>query len=159
MRQLTFAAAALLLTLGCGDRKSSEVGGVTDTMPAVTTPEPEPEVTPGMRDFSFDQRQEFAESVRQQLAGIDQEIDQLASQAKSQGGAVSDRALASIRASRAAVNRDLSSLETATADDSADTMPSQRRNRSNANSAGAEVAGSASTMSRTSRQGRASRSV
>ncbi len=118
MRQLPLAAvAALLITgLGCGDRRNREVGGVSDTMPPVevTTPD-EPEATPGVRDFSFDQRQEFAESVRQQLAAIDSEIEQLASQAKSQGGAVSDRALARIRASRKAVDRNLQRVEAATA--------------------------------------------
>jgi hypothetical protein len=66
-------------------------------------------------DFSFDQRQEFAQSVRQQLAGIDAEIEELASQAKSQGGAVSDRALGRIRTSRQAVDRNLRRVETATA--------------------------------------------
>ena len=118
MRQPPFAAAAFLLaaTLGCGDRRNREVGGVSDTTPTpeVTMPaaaEPEP----GVRDFSFDQRQEFAQSVRQQLAGIDAEIEELASQAKSQGGAVSDRALGRIRTSRQAVDRNLRRVETATA--------------------------------------------
>ena len=117
MRQLPLAAAALLLaaTLGCGDRRNREVGGVSDTTPTpeVTMPataEAEPEV----RDFSFDQRQEFAQAVRQQLAGIDAEIEGLASQAKSQGGAVSDRALARIRTSRQTVGRDLRRVEAAT---------------------------------------------
>jgi small-conductance mechanosensitive channel len=117
MRQLVFATAALLLaaSLGCRDRNSSEVGGVSDTAAA---PAPVPEVrdtAPTTRDFSFDQRQEFAQSVRDQLAQIDQEIQQLAAQAKSVGGAVSDRALANIRASRRAVNRNLQRVEGATA--------------------------------------------
>jgi hypothetical protein len=118
MRQLAFAAAALLLaaSLGCGDRRNREVGGVSDTTPTpeVMTPAVA-EPGPGVRDFSFDQRQEFTESVRQQLAGIDAEIDQLAAQAKSVGGAVSDRALARIRTSRQAVDRGLRRVETATA--------------------------------------------
>ncbi|MGH7510526.1 MAG: hypothetical protein ACREMZ_13795 [Gemmatimonadales bacterium] len=117
MRQLAFSVVALLLAaaLGCGDRNNREVGGVTDTMPTVTTPEPPLEADPGMRDFTFDQRQEFAQSIRNELAEIDQEIEALASQAKSQGGAVSDRALARIRASRQAVNRDLQRVDAATA--------------------------------------------
>jgi hypothetical protein len=115
MRQLAFAALVLAASSGCGDKKTRESAGVTDTMPpTVTTPAP-PEATPGVRDFSFDERQEFVASVRQQLAGIDNEIEQLASEAKSQGGAVSDRAVARIRAARQAVNRNLKRVETATA--------------------------------------------
>ncbi|HEU5303508.1 MAG TPA: hypothetical protein VFU40_02585 [Gemmatimonadales bacterium] len=118
MRQLALAAAMLLLvaSLGCGKRKNAEVGGVSDTMPAAeaTTPAP-PEPAPSPAEFTFDQRQQFTESIRQQLAGIDAEIEQLASQAKSLGGAVSDRALARIRAARQAVSRDLKRVETATA--------------------------------------------
>ena len=115
MRQLALAAVALLLLANAGcKRKNSEVGGMRDTMP---TPEvaatPEPAAAPA--DYTFDQRQQFIESVRQQLAGIDAEIDQLASEAKSKGGAVSDRALARIRAARQALNRDLQRVQTATA--------------------------------------------
>jgi hypothetical protein len=117
MRQLAFAAAAVLLiaSLGCRDRKARESGGVTDTMPSPTVATPEPEPAPAPADFTFDQRQQFTESIRQQLAGIDAEIDQLASQAKSKGGAVSDRALARIRATRQTVSNDLKKVETATA--------------------------------------------
>lgn len=117
MRQLAFAATALLLTavLGCGDRRDRETGGVSDTTLTPEVMTPAAEADPGVRDFSFDQRQEFSESVRQQLSGIDAEIDQLAAQAKSRGGAVSDRALARIRTSRQAVNRDLRRAEAATA--------------------------------------------
>jgi hypothetical protein len=117
MRQLAFAAAALLLAAACGDRRNREVGGVSDTTPTPEVSMPaaiEPE--PGVRDFSFDRRQEFAQSIRQQLAGIDAEIEQLSAQAKSLGGAVSDRALDRIRTSRNTVDRDLRRVETATAD-------------------------------------------
>lgn len=116
MQRFACYATALMLaaTLGCGDRRTNEVGGVSDTAtPMVTTPEPEAPAEP--RTFTFNDRQEFTESVRQQLAGIDQEIEQLASQAKSRGGAVSDRALERIRAARQTVNRDLQRVETATA--------------------------------------------
>jgi hypothetical protein len=81
MGRIAFTATAVLLlaSLGCGDRRNREVGGVSDTTPTpeVTTAEP-PEATPGVSDFSFDQRREFEESVRQQLAGIDSEIEELA---------------------------------------------------------------------------------
>lgn len=118
MRKLTFTVTALLLatTLGCRHKKASEAGGPTDSTP---TPAPAPaapaaDTASGARDFSFSQRKEFAASIRQQLAGIDQEIAQLTSEAKSKGGAVSDRALARIRASRQAVNKDLSRIDAAT---------------------------------------------
>jgi hypothetical protein len=117
MRQLALAAVALLLLAGAGcKRKTNEVGGVRDTVPTEMMPTPEPESPAGPAVFSFDQRQQFMESIRQQLAGIDAEIDQLASEAKSKGGAVSDRALARIRAARQTVNRNLQKTQTATAD-------------------------------------------
>jgi small-conductance mechanosensitive channel len=119
MRQLAFATLTLLLatTLGCGDRQRNELGTVEDTMPAPTTAAaPEvPDTAPAEADFTFDQREQFTQSIRQQLTDIDREIDQLASQAKSQGGAVSDRALANIRASRQRLTRDLNRVSAATA--------------------------------------------
>lgn len=118
MRQLAFAATALLVTatLGCGKKKTSEVGGMTDTtLSTAAAPVPEAaDTTSGAGASSFAQRQEFAASIRRQLAGIDQEIAQLAKEAKSKGGAVSDRALAKIRASRQAVNMSLSRIDAAT---------------------------------------------
>lgn len=116
MRQLTIAALALLLAAGCGKRNNTEeVGGTGDTAPApeVATSAVD-EAPPG--ELSFDQRQQFTETIRQQLAGIDAEIDQLAAQVKSKGGAVSDRALARVRASRQAASNNLKRIETATAD-------------------------------------------
>jgi small-conductance mechanosensitive channel len=117
MRQLAFAAMTLLFaaTVGCRDRRTSEVGGLSDTA-AGPGPAPEvPDTAPTARDFAFEQSQEFGQSIRQQLAQLDQEIEQLASQAKSRGGAVSDRALANIRASRRAVDRSLTRINAATA--------------------------------------------
>lgn len=117
MRRLTCAGLALLLvlTLACR-KKSSEVGGMSDTTPTASVAEPAlPDTAPTVREFGFDRRQEFAQSIRQQLAGIDQQIRQLADQAKSRGGAVSDRALANIRASRRAVDRSLQRVDAATA--------------------------------------------
>lgn len=118
MRPLALAAVTLLLaaTLGC-NRKPREVAGVSDT---ASTPAPAPAVespdtTAAVRDFSFEQRQAFAQSIRQQLAQTDQQIKELADQAKSRGGAVSDRAIASIRASRRVVDRSLRRIDAATA--------------------------------------------
>lgn len=118
MRSLACAALALLLAIGLGCRKKqTETSGVSDTtVGAATTPPPvAPDTAPAAPAFGFDQRQDFARSIRQELAGIDRQISELASQAKSRGGAVSDRALASIRASRRTVDRNLKRIDAATA--------------------------------------------
>ena len=121
MRRLAFAAATFVLitTLACR-KKSNDTGGVTDTSSTSTATASEPApATPdtagAATDFSFDQRRIFAQSIRQQLADIDRQIGDLSAQAKSRGGAVSDRALANIRASRRAVDRSLSRVEAASA--------------------------------------------
>jgi hypothetical protein len=116
MQRLALVCALLLgASLGCRRNQPSDTGGVTDTTrPTVTTP-PVEDTAPAVRDFSFDRRQEFAQSIRQQLAQLDQRIDQLASEAKSKGGAVSDRAIANIRATRKTVDRNLKRLDAATA--------------------------------------------
>lgn len=117
MRQLTFIVPALLLavTLGCGDRKTRESGGVNDSSINVTTP-PATEAPVEARDFSFAERQEFAQSIRSQLTELDTQIAQLSAEAKSKGGAVSDRALERIRAARKAADRSLAKIANATAD-------------------------------------------
>jgi uncharacterized protein YukE len=117
MRHLAVTVAGVIIAalLGCGDRKSSETGGVIDTSVTVSTPDvPEPPVE--ARDFSFDDRQGFAASIRQQLSELDTQIDQLAAEVKSKGGAVSDRAVARIRQSRRAAEKSLSRIDNATAD-------------------------------------------
>lgn len=118
MRHLAITAAGVLITalLGCGDRKSSETGGVSDTSVTVTTPDVAAEPPVEARDFSFEDRQGFAASIRQQLSELDTQIDQLAAEVKSKGGAVSDRAVARIRQSRRAAERSLSRVDNATAD-------------------------------------------
>ncbi len=123
MRKLTFAAAALLLGVaaGCGDREGGEggAGDGTDTLSRAPAAMPEAQQSPqapaDAGDFAFGQRQEFLASIRQRLATMDQEIEQLTAQAKSTGGSVSDRALANIRAARQAVNRNLGRVDNATA--------------------------------------------
>ena len=119
MRHLAFTVAGVALTalLGCGDRKTNETGGVSDTSVTVSTPdvaEPQPPVE--ARDFTFEDRQGFAASIRQQLSELDTQIDQLAAEVKSKGGAVSDRAVARIRQSRQAAEKSLGRIDNATAD-------------------------------------------
>jgi hypothetical protein len=117
MRHLALAVPALLLalSLGCGDRKNRETGGVSDTSVSITTP-PVADAPIEARDFSFDEREGFAASIRQQLAELDSRIEQLAAETKSKGGAVSDRAVARIRESRKVVDRNLTRIDRATAD-------------------------------------------
>jgi small-conductance mechanosensitive channel len=117
MRPLAYAALIVLLAapLSCRKRQTPETGGVSDTTPApVVAPEVR-DTTPAVPALGFDQRKEFAQSIRQQLAGIDQQIKELASQAKSKGGAVSDNALAVIRTERRALDRNLKRVDAATA--------------------------------------------
>lgn len=117
MRPLTYAALAVLLAspLSCRKRQAPETGGVSDTTRAPVVAPAVRDTTPAVREFGFDQRQAFAQSIRQQLTGIDQQIKDLAGQAKARGGAVSDRALANIRAERRALDRNLKRVDAATA--------------------------------------------
>ncbi|MEO8090668.1 MAG: hypothetical protein ABI703_10260 [Gemmatimonadales bacterium] len=117
MRNIALAIPVLLLalTLGCDRKKSSQSSGASDTSVTVTTP-PVTEAPVEARDYSFADRDAFAQSIRSQLTGLDAQIAQLASEAKSKGGAVSDRALERIRAARKAADGRLSGLAKATAD-------------------------------------------
>ena len=116
MRHLAITLVGVMITalLGCGDKKSSETGGVSDTSINVTTP-PVADAPIEARDFSFEERQDFAQSIRTQLTELDGQIEQLAAEAKSKGGAVSDRALERIRAARKAADRSLNGIANATA--------------------------------------------
>jgi hypothetical protein len=116
MRGFALAAWVLIALIGCRKQQANETAGISDTaMSPAPAPAAELPDTAAVRPFSFDQRQEFARSIRQQLANIDQQITDLTSQAKSRGGAVSDRALANIVASRRAVERNLRRINSATA--------------------------------------------
>ena len=117
MIRLALTGALLLgVALGCRSKQTSNANASTiDTSITTAAPAPEPAASTGPRDFSFDERQQFTESIRQQLATADQEIAELATQVKSKGGAVSDRALANIRATRKAADRDLKRVDAATA--------------------------------------------
>jgi hypothetical protein len=117
MRLLASIALILLLPLssGCGRDRADETGGVDTTTNISAAPEPAvTDTATTAADFGFDQRGEFAGSIRQQLSDIDRQIQELASQAKSRGGAVSDRALANIRTARRSVDRSLTRVEAAT---------------------------------------------
>jgi hypothetical protein len=121
MRRLACTAATFVLvaTLGCRKQRSNETGGVSDTTtaPAAATTAPAPaaaDTASAPPEFTFDQRQNFVQSIRQQLTDIDRQIKELSSQAKSRGGTVSDRALNNVRAARRTVDRDLSRVNAAT---------------------------------------------
>ena len=116
MRQLAFTTLMLLLaTAGCRSKQTANATSEPDTSTTAAAPAPEPAASTAPRDFSFDQRQQFTESVRTQLATADQQIKEFAGQVKSKGGAVSDRALANIRATRKTVDRNLKRADAATA--------------------------------------------
>ncbi len=116
MRRLALASALLLVSLGCRSKQTADAdANTTDTSVTMQAPAPEPAASTTPRDFSFDERQPFTESIRQQLATADQQITELADQVKSKGGAVSDRAVANIRATRRAADRELRRVEAATA--------------------------------------------
>jgi small-conductance mechanosensitive channel len=119
MRKLCLVATIILAsTLGCR-RKQAGGAGTADTTtappPAAAPAPPAPDTSTASPSFGFDQRQQFVQSIRQQLAGIDRQIKDLSAQAKSRGGAVSDRALGRIRTSRQAVDRSLRQVDAATA--------------------------------------------
>jgi hypothetical protein len=116
MRLFAIATAALVLvsTIGCRRQQASDTSGTLDTALTPTATVTPDTSTTGTGDFTFDRRQEFSQSVRQQLAEIDQEIARLAGEVKSKGGAVSDRAVTNIRASRRAVDRTLARVDAAT---------------------------------------------
>ena len=121
MRQLALAALVLALTasFGCRSKRNTTPDTSSDTTASSTTPAPEaaPEPAPSTRpeDAAFEGRQEFVQTIRQRLATADRQIQELAAQVKSKGGAVSDRALAAARANRRVVDRDLKRVEAATA--------------------------------------------
>lgn len=120
MRKVTLGATALLLaaTLGCGGKERKDLGNAADTA-AARASEPLQETggaVEGPRASGFEDRQDFAQSVRRQLADLDRQTEELANQAKSTGGSVSDRALANIRSARAAAERNLGRIDAATAD-------------------------------------------
>jgi hypothetical protein len=121
MRQLAIAGLTLALTvsLGCRSKRSTTPDTSGDTTVSSTTPAPAPasEPAPATRpeDLSFDQRREFVEYIKQRLATADRQIQELADQVKSKGGAVSDRVVAAARANRRLVDRDLKRVDAATA--------------------------------------------
>ncbi len=115
MRKVALATALLLgATSGCGERERAQASNTVDS--AVPPPSEPVGTTDAPASFGFEQRQQFAESARQQLAELDRQIEELAAQAKSAGGVVSDRALADIRASRRTLERNLGRVDNATAE-------------------------------------------
>ena len=117
MRLLPLAAAMLLtaVTQACGDRERTDVVTTADSAMQGAAQEATGTVE-GPREFGFENRQDFTQSIRDQLAETDRQIEELTAQAKSEGGAVSDRALTDIRAARRAVDKNLARVDAATAE-------------------------------------------
>lgn len=120
MRTVALGAVALLLaaTWGCGDR---ERAGRDDGMDAVSTPAGDAMQETGggvgaPRTYGFEDRRDFAQTARDRLADLDRQIEELSNQAKSEGGSVSDRALANARTARRTVERELARVDNATAE-------------------------------------------
>jgi hypothetical protein len=89
---MLITAVLLTSSMGCRKQRASEPGGMSDTTTppaAAETPPAEPaDTTTRVQDLGFNQRQQFAQSIRQQLR---------------------------IRASRKAVDRSLGQVDVATA--------------------------------------------
>jgi hypothetical protein len=69
-----------------------------------------------LRSYTWAERDEFRRDVQRRLTDIDGQIDQLATDARSSGSAISDSAVTEIRSARKAVGRNLARLDDATED-------------------------------------------
>jgi TolA-binding protein len=120
MRKVALGATAVLLTatLGCGGSDRADLGSAVDTAAVqnIAPPQETGDAVEAPRSYGFEDRQDFAQSVRQRLAELDRQTGELTNQAKSTGGSVSDRALANIRSARRAAARNLGRIDAATAD-------------------------------------------
>jgi hypothetical protein len=120
MRQITYAAAAALMTLAlsCSPRDRQETAGTADTIAtdvARETGEAAEDVRQELGDYSYERRDEFKRDVDQRLQRLDQEIAELERTTKRGVDKARDSAVVNIRAIRKSVNRSLDRLGTATA--------------------------------------------
>ena len=128
MRLLTRAAMAVLVVsaFACRDRDRDETAtridsAATDVKQDVRegVADARDEVRAGARDlgsYTWAERENFRGDVRQRLANIDGQIDQLTQDARTSGSTINDRAVADIRASRKALDRRLGKLDDAAED-------------------------------------------
>ena len=125
MRLLTRAAMAALVVsaFACRDRERDETASRIDSAATDVgrdvregAADARDEVRAGareLRSYTWSEREEFRNDVRQRLTDIDGQIDQLAHDASISGSTISDRAVADIRASRKALDRRLAKLDDA----------------------------------------------
>jgi len=125
VRLLTRAALAGLVVsaFACRDRDRDESASRVDSAATEAAQDvregvadARDEVRAGARDlrsYAWAEREEFREDVRQRLADVDRQIDQLAAEDTTSGNAIKDGAVADIRASRQALERRLNRLDDA----------------------------------------------
>jgi hypothetical protein len=120
MRQFTYAAAAVLITLalGCSPRDRRETASGVDSAAADIsreTGEAARDVREEVGDYTYERRTEFKRDVDQRVQRLDQEIAELERDTKKGVDQARDSAVVHIRAIRGSVNRSLDRLGAVTA--------------------------------------------
>ena len=120
MRQTTYAAAAVLITLalGCSPRDRRETANTVDSAATDVSRdvrEGAQDVREEVRDYTYERRDEFKRDVRTRVNQLDQEIAELERNTKKGVDHARDTAVVHIRAMRKSVDRSLDRLGTATA--------------------------------------------
>jgi F0F1-type ATP synthase membrane subunit b/b' len=120
MRQITYVAAAVLMTLalGCSPRDRRDTASTVDSAAADVsreTGEAAEDIREEVGDYSYERRDEFKRDLDQRLQRLDQEIAELERTTKKGVDKARDSAVVHIRAIRKSVNRSLDRLGAATA--------------------------------------------
>jgi hypothetical protein len=120
MRQTTYAAAAVLITLalGCSPRDRRETANTVDSAATGVSRdvrEGAQDVRDEVHDYTYERRDEFNRDVRTRVHQLDQEIAELERNTKKGVDQARDTAVVHIRAMRKSVDRSLDRLGTATA--------------------------------------------
>jgi gas vesicle protein len=120
MRQTTYAAAAVLITLalGCSPRDRRETASTVDSAATDVSRdvrEGAQDVREEARDYTYERRDEFKRDVQTRVNQLDQEIAELERNTKKGLNQARDTAVVHIRAMRKSVDRSLDRLGTATA--------------------------------------------
>ncbi len=118
----TALAALLVSALACSDREQRDTEDAVDDAAdqvEATAEEAGEEVREGARDlgdYTFEQREDFRGAVRQRIADVDKEIEELGRDTRGAAGTVSDEAMADIRTARKKLDQSLERVGDATAD-------------------------------------------